>query len=279
MNEKAKEFVERDAEAYAKARTGDKTNMGIRESPELLMSGSREASLEANLRVEIVSDETHGPLCKRFMAGEKMPCFLGLSPETSYSNRAHLKTILEWLGPRSERIVVLEGSYFSRWDLMVFSRLSQGEAEQQVLRSVQRFERRLREVSTTLGLAAAVSPLQWPGVLESTETRSIESALRAYAQKSAWFSAGVDAILAEFLIRARSSARHSPSPNERSLLKNYIFEELSVFLHLCRSGYALEVYPGSDLDIMQRIAASAYADFPISCPNRSHLSIRLVRNR
>jgi len=229
--------------------------------------------------VEVFADETHGPLCRRFLAGERLPCFLGLSPETSYSNRGQLTAILRWLGARSESIVVLEGSYFSRWDLMVFESMSSIDAEKHVQRRVQQFERRLRDVSQILGLTDVVVPLVWPEVLELEETQSIQKKLRSYADENQEFSADIDEMLTEFLMRVRPTAQHSLSSGQRVLLKNYIFEELSLFLHLCRIGYPLEVYPGSDLEIMQRIAGNGYPDFPVSCPNRSHLSIRLARHR
>jgi tRNA-dependent cyclodipeptide synthase len=226
-------------------------------------------------RVQVCNKETNGPLSKPFLKGEKMPCFLGLSPETSFSNRERLKVILKWLSQRSNKILVLEGSYFRRWDIMVFHRTRQHEAEQEVLRRVRQFERRLNDVIATLGIENLVESLQWPEILQKTE--KIQTQLRSYAKRSASFSTDVDAMLVEFLTRTRPGGRYSLSTGDESLLKNYIFEELSVFLYLSQNGCPLEIYPGSDLEIMQRIAANDYPDFPISCPTRSHVSIQLIK--
>ena len=60
------------------------------------------------------------------------------------------------------------------------------------------------------------------------------------------------------------------------VLKNYLLEELSMFIYLYDMGYPVEVYPGSDLDLMRRIAIGEYGNFPFKCPERSHISIEIA---
>ena len=220
--------------------------------------------------------ENYGGLCERFLAGHQLPCFLGLSPSTSHSNYGHLRAILSWLAPKTPEVIVLEGSYFSRWDLVIFGGLTEEEATNKVLGNVNRFNKRLRKVAAELGVQKKVSPLPWPEVLTRPETIALQQTLREYAKANERFASDIDSMLDEFLSRAHPQEAKSLSTQQREILKNYIFEELSVFIHLCQIGYPLEVYPGSDLEIMQRIASGYYEDFSVRCPDRSHLAISVI---
>lgn len=231
---------------------------------------------QTGYRVEIDGQETHGSLCTRFLDGEMMPCFLGLSPETSFSNRNRLTTILAWLAPRASSIVILEGTYFSRWDAIVFEHMPPSLAAQRALHRVRLFEQRASRTIHTLDIASKVRLLSWPDILDEPRVAQVRQGLREYAAGVRAFAMALEDVLDEYLARARAGVGPSLTPEERDTLRNYIYEELSVFLHLCEGGYPLEVYPGSDLGIMQEIAAGTYPSFPVACPNRSHISIRLV---
>ena len=53
-------------------------------------------------------------------------------------------------------------------------------------------------------------------------------------------------------------------------------EELAMFLHLYRLRYKIEVYPGSDLEIVEATCAGRFANFPVPSLERSHVSLELT---
>lgn len=237
---------------------------------------SNTANNQIRFNIEVDWSETHGALCERFLNGSPMPCFLGISPDTSFSNRRRLTSILEWLNPKATEIVLLDGSYFGRWDAIVFRQLSALEAATSALREIRRLEDRITSIADELGMSEKIKPLPWPEILEKPAVRDIQWNLRTYARKDVEFAEDVESVLEEFLQRAHPEESASLSIPERETLCNYVYEELSVFLYLAVTSWPLEVYPGSDLPIMQRIANGEFTGFPISCPQRSHLSIRLI---
>ncbi len=49
-----------------------------------------------------------------------------------------------------------------------------------------------------------------------------------------------------------------------------------MFLYLYQTGRVIEIYPGSDLRIMQNIANGQYLGFPLPCPHRTHIAVEVV---
>src|SRR5437867_15216 len=101
----------------------------VSELCEMNLANEPESFGGCGFNVEVVESETHGPLCAKFLAGEKLPCFLGLSPESSSLNRGRLGSILEWLVPRVSQLTVAEGSFLTRWNLRAIEHFPNGEAE------------------------------------------------------------------------------------------------------------------------------------------------------
>jgi tRNA-dependent cyclodipeptide synthase len=218
--------------------------------------------------------DTHGRLADRFLAGERLPCFLGLSPTTSFVNRARLEAILRWLAPRSQDVMIVEGTYSSRWNLMALQGLEEGAALGALRPALERFRRRVDAILRSLG-HVTVAILDWPTVLASEHFQCIHNVLLQYSERYSEFDRALSDIALEYVKRAHRGKVSSESQHQ--LLRSYVLEELAVFHYLYLSGYHLEVYPGADLGIMRAIAAGDFPDFPIACRDRSHIGIRLIK--
>ncbi len=222
-----------------------------------------------------VPQETHGPLADRFLAREMLPCWIGLSPSTSSVNRARLQAIVEWASKRSRDMVIVEGSFAERWNLMSEEGLSESAAIAQVRAPVDRFRRRVSEVQASLDAETSVRVFDWEEALASTAFKSIHGAITAYASGSALFSEAAIYATQTFLQRRGITDSRDLADRQQDTWAKYLFEELAVFLLLYSEGYRVEVYPGADLPLMQSIAAGCFPEFPVRCADRTHIGIRV----
>ncbi len=240
------------------------------------MANERAPLSAFGFNIEIVESETHGPLCARLLAGEKFPCFLGLSPESSSLNRGRLGSILEWLVPRVSRLTVAEGSFLTRWNLRAIEQLPEVEAErigeERQEAAVRRITKTLREVSG----AERVEVMNWASVVRSFGFSGIRSGVESFAARDSAFEGAVLGAVGEFMRRKRGrDVCVDPTAAQMALLRSYVVEEIAMFVHLYEAGLRTEVYPGDDLYLMRELAAGRFASFPFDLSGRTHIGIRL----
>jgi len=228
------------------------------------------------LCVECDVAQSSGDLLEGFLKGGRMPCWIGLSPSTSAVNRARLRVILDWVCARSDDVLVVEGSFANRWNLVVEAGCSEAEATERSREPANRFGRRLDELRTDLPSRSRVKLFEWELAVKSPEFVAVHDAIRSYAASNGEFHTAVREATSTYLER-RGGDLVSAGPGAQEMWTRYMFEELAVFLLLYSMGYTVEVYPGKDLAIMQRIAAGMYPEFPISCSRRTHVGIRVTQ--
>lgn len=229
-----------------------------------------------DLRVEVNPVETHGLLAKKFVEGDALPCFLGLSPDTSFSNRRRLRAILQWLKPKTSRLTIAEGSFLTRWNLRALEGYSEDAAEHIARDHHYKTSKRIAATVSGEFETMRITILDWPSVVGDAVFQDIRVQIENYAARNPAFARGVISVVDDFLSRMKKrGAVVAPNDNRMLLLKSYVFEELAMFVHLYQAGFAVEVYPGDELQLMRQFGAGNFDDFPFDLSERTHVSIRL----
>lgn len=243
--------------------------------PNIQMHSSTKLSTDA-YSVVVVASATHGPLSQRFLSGETMRCFLGISPTTSAANHERLDALLAWLSPKAPSLIVVEGSFPSRWNLIALKGLAESDAIETVNVSVRRFRRRVERLAAAL-CRSDIAVIDWPNVIASEEFKKISSVVSDFCRANKPFADAVNDVARGYILRVHSSLAHTVNLSQMELLRRYALEELSMFLYLYSIGCHVEVYPGADLEIMRAITAGEFSGFPIHCPDRTHIGVELIR--
>ncbi|MCC6910207.1 MAG: tRNA-dependent cyclodipeptide synthase [Phycisphaerales bacterium] len=225
-------------------------------------------------QVQVIQSETHGRLVSRFLNGERFNCWIGLSPSTSSVNRARLEQIVNWVCARSDDVLIVEGSFPDRWNIMAEKALPEVVAEGEARAGLPRFRRRLDDIVARLGANARVRLLNWEETLQTIEYKRLRHDLSAFITVTPRFAMAVEEASRDYLERRGKRSDLDDAPRRRLWLQ-YMVEELAMFMWLYQSGYMIEVYPGRDLELMQLISEGAFPGIPVACPNRTHIGIEV----
>ena len=239
------------------------------EHPLLKVSGS-----VCNQTIEVVNAYTSGPLVKSFLARQKpAPSFLGVSIRNKMSNKSHLRVLIPWLLARSEKTCIVIGDHIHRMNFMAFDGLSHSEANLKAFNAGKSVTKCLRSIISGLQINGTVEILSSAAITETPECQNLLRNILTYYHLNHPFSEHVEKELADFLYRVPSDRQ--PPKETYGLLKDYILEELAMFLYLYSAGFKIEVYPGPDLRLMQNVVLGSYSNFPFSCSERTHIAVRI----
>lgn len=225
--------------------------------------------------VSICAMHSHGPLVGSFLEGNRLSCFLGLSPTTPFVNRGRLRAILSWVLPRSDSVLIVEGFSASRWNLVGIRGLTLDQAAGEVQKNIQRLRRRVDDIISRMP-GSSVRFLDWQGELSAREYIKIEEAIRGFASTHAEFRLLLNETTRGYVTKVHPTEANKLSKEQWDTLSRYVVEEIAMFLHLYKLGYKVEVYPGSDLEIVKAACTGRFAGFPVPCPERSHVSLELT---
>lgn len=226
--------------------------------------------------ISVNLDETHGQWAEAFLAGQKLPVFVDISPDTSAANTGKLFALLKWLLPRSSRIVVVEGSFLARWDLIPIEDLNFEQARDKAARRADTAARRINAIIHQLNATESIQLLEWRAILEREEFKSTHSKIHAHFRESSAFAAEIQQTAEKFHERMIRRGHHTQRLDWSDYFTQYILEEVAGLIHLhVHEGIPVEIYPGSDLPVMRHIAEGGFDHFPIAIPQRTHVSLNL----
>lgn len=231
--------------------------------------------------VEVVDAETSGPLATPFLRVERpAPGFLGVSVRNRMSNRAALQALIPWFMERVTSGCIVIGDYPHRHNLNAI----RGLCPESALRKAMAAGRRPRKTAESIVASSQdigrINVISAADVIETTSCRAKHHAISHYYNSNAL--AGTDFVrdvlrsALQYAQRVQPDLPRSHIASVLPVLKDYVLEELAMFLELHSLGHFVEVYPGPDLRLMRRIARREYIEFPVFCAERTHISVKVT---
>jgi len=227
--------------------------------------------------VHLLPEQTSGPFVEAFLrASPPSPCFLGLSIRNKMSNRSRLEVLIPWVARRAHTLTVVIGDYIHRHNLIAFNEMQISEAARKAFALGSRATRAARRI---LSGRTGCRVLSSADLTETPGCKQILKAVSEYYASEPTFMRDVTAEVTAFAARALPKSTAARTGHLLTVLKDYVLEEISMFLYLYDCGHAVEVYPGADLTIMRSIALGLYPRFPVPCPWRTHISVNVKTMR
>lgn len=224
--------------------------------------------------MHVRESETSGPLVDAVLAGGRScPAFLGVSIKNKMANRRALSEAIPWLQKHVSNGLILIGDYPHRHNLVALRGLSPHGALTKAIADGSRALRTARAIVDEIDAGSTMIVQSAADVIETAQCRSILRALSRYFDNGHVFVKDVLDAARDYTVRACPAFPRSHALKILPILKDYILEELAMFLTLYKTGYLVEVYLGPDLPIMRKIATGCYAGFPFKCPERTHISL------
>jgi len=223
--------------------------------------------------IQVVDTATSGPYALPFLQGQRpSSALVGLSLKNRMANRRCLEELIPWVKERAVRVLVVVGDFPHRHNLMALRGLSANEALTKAMRDGRQTLRAARSVASATCPGGGVTVCSASELIETASCRTILRALETYYEKGGDFVLDVLSSAMRYARRVGDPARFEMD-EAIPRLKQYLLEEIAMFLHLSSTGFDVEVYPGPDLGLMRAIAQASYDSFPYSCPHRTHISV------
>lgn len=232
--------------------------------------------VQADDTVQVNPSETSGPLVDAFLSQAPLfPAFLGVSIKNRMANRQSLQRIIPWVYKHSHTAMIVIGDYPHRHNLVALRGLSPHDALKKAMADGSRVFRTALDIVNTIEAEPGFTVCSAADLIETVDCRSILQTVARYFDRGGVFVRDVLQAVSDYANRAHPGSPKGHATRTLPILKDYMLEEIAMFLHIYRLGYSIEVYPGADMPIMRKIARAAYPTFPYTVPERTHVSIQV----
>ncbi len=224
------------------------------------------------LEIEINKNESNGSFLNKQFKPTYEKCCLSLSSNKSYSNYKKLSSIISWLDKKFKCILIIEGSYLNRWNRYALNYKSKIEIDKKIKSETDKINRRITKVVEEFNLKSKVQLLNWNETISSIDFLNVSKPLKEYYNINQNFQNNVIETINIYYLKINKS---TPNENQIPFLISYVLEEIAMLIYVYTKGFKIEVYPGSDQQILIKIAKGLFKNFPFDFSQRTHLSIYL----
>ncbi|MEW8332012.1 MAG: tRNA-dependent cyclodipeptide synthase [Candidatus Thiodiazotropha sp.] len=232
------------------------------------------------MSIDINYSETRGPNVDEFLSPHPTTsCFIPICLYSFMANRPFLYEYIPWAMSKCEQPRIIIGDYMERHNIMAFEGLPKAEAIAKAERRGHRVEKDIKAVLSDLDTNDDVRVESCRVVIETAESQEIILAIRDYASKSECFNTDIEQQIALMLSNTKRLSRkdlRKINGADMLLLREYMIEEIAFFLALYQQGYTTEIYPGRDMNILQKMASARYRGFPFEFSERTHISVAVL---
>ncbi len=230
--------------------------------------------------IEINHSETRGPNVDNFLSPQPTPsCFIPICLYSFMENKPFLWEYIPWVISNCEKPRIIIGDYMERHNLMVFEDLTEDKSEVKTGRRGQKIVNNIKAVLKDYNAIGNVRVESSRHVIETSEGQKILSAIRDFASKNQCFNEDMEqqiALMLDSTTRLSHKSFENITDVKKNRLREYIIEEIAVFLALYQKGFMTEIYPGRDMKILQKIASARYKGFPYNFSDRTQISVAVL---
>lgn len=182
-------------------------------------------------------------------------CYFGVSINNKFIEGKHFERLLKWISVNFPYCLLVVGDYLNRFNELILGKTHEEKiaAELSYRKGIIIKENILRILTrnniTNIGVESSLSIFQQPEFQEHYCFVQEEISKNTIAIKS------IESTAIDFLKRNNHDMQLADSFNDKVCLsKKYIIEELGIFSFLIGIGFVVQVYPGTHLDILKKIA-------------------------
>jgi len=232
------------------------------------------------MAVEINYSQTNGLNLDAFLdSSPGLACFMPICPYSFMANRAFLQEYLSWCLPRCSQTMIVVGDYLERHNIMAFEQVSEVEAIAKAEKRGRRIRRIIESVLLDMEPPGSVVVDSCRSDIESRDCQQIAETIRQYCGSSQTFRNDVENqvhLMLNGSSRARIKQPSSFDSQTMTQLREYIIEELALYVLLYQRGYTTEIYPGRDMKLLRNMAMGRYRGLPFDFSERTHISVAVL---
>ncbi|WP_415712914.1 tRNA-dependent cyclodipeptide synthase [Maridesulfovibrio sp.] len=217
--------------------------------------------------------ETSGNGEAMLQEGIQENVLLAICPYSFMVSKRFLRSYLPWIAAHTAKSHIFLGDYWERHNL-----IAQGSNRRQASDKMMKKGRSIKKtIHSVLSEFDLTEHFKFIDLFEDSKTEDYQEILKQiilYSENSKLFMTDMESLASTFMFR-RLPQMYGDY-DVLSHLVNYIFEEIAFYLCWNLRGWKVEVYPGPDLDILKKIFAGAYENFPVQMDKRVHISVEKI---
>ncbi|MFN3299833.1 MAG: tRNA-dependent cyclodipeptide synthase [Sediminibacterium sp.] len=187
-------------------------------------------------------------------------CYLGVSVNNPFFRDKHLGLLLRWIANHFDECIIIIGDYLHRInETILLGKFGDDAINASMLRGNQLHE--IIEVALSLLPQNKFKIYRWKDFLDEHPTvYDKKKQLLNYYNESDEFKNAIIQSSTEFIERLseRGEVIYLSKEDAVAQSKEYLIEEMAVFSKLIEEGYKVQVYPGTQLNILKELANKKY---------------------
>jgi tRNA-dependent cyclodipeptide synthase len=208
------------------------------------------------------------------LTGEQ--CFIGVSLTNSSFYGDKLFSVLEWIGTRFSRCLIVVGDYLHRHNEEIFrgdDGLSSTHTAMELGDSFLGFAQPYLDRFPS----GQFQVLRWRELIQTEQYIEARAMLDEMFLRDERFAGVINSMAADYITRQIRKNRELKVDYATAcaLSATYLLEEIAVFSALAENGWNVEIYPGKELSVLKDIIAGEYPNAPTALKRRISIELHL----
>lgn len=203
-------------------------------------------------------------------------CYLGISLENPLFEGSTLEAILFWAVEKFEDCLVVVGDNLNRFNQRILHGLDLSKASAEANKLGDSFISKTKQLLAKLP-TDKIRLTRWQEHLNSREYKESKPLIDKLFNSNPDFRASVNKDAVSFVQRHKSRGRGILVSEEEAIRLSceYLLEEIAVFSALSEQGWKVELYPGSELQVLAEVAKGKYQDVPDGLKQRINVELKI----
>jgi len=207
-------------------------------------------------------------------------CFVGISLENPVFEGDSLCAMLHWIVEKFDQTLVVVGDHLCRFNEPILNGLGEDASAKAadrlgdsfILKTQQLFEQFSKD---------RIHLTRWKLHLETDEYKKSKAILDDLFLSNPGFRLAVEKDASGFVRRLMKRNKTLAVSRQEALALSckYLLEEIGVFSALSEQGWQVELYPGSELQVLVEIASGKYLNIPQGLTKRVNVELKIATDR
>jgi len=204
-------------------------------------------------------------------------CFVGISLGNPVFKEDSLCAMLHWIVKRFDQTLVVVGDYLCRFNELTLNGLGEDEAVKAAGRRGDSFILKTQRLFEQFS-KDNIHLTRWKSHLETDEYKKSKAILDDLFLSNSGFRSAVEKDASGFVKRLmkRNKTLAVSQQEALGLSCKYLLEEIGVFSALSEQGWQVELYPGSELQVLVEIARGEYLNVPQGLTKRVNVELKIA---
>jgi len=208
-------------------------------------------------------------------------CFLGISMSNPFSHGKFMSLVLKWIDSKFDKCIILIADHLHRFNEYIFKGDTDGGGIE-CIRMGKEIHQRLQDVINKIdNTNTKFKIIHWLELLETNEFKINKEKIDSYFELDENFRKSVIKSCEVFIEKQRNKGYQIHVSQDIAVKRScdYVLEELAVFSLLIDRGYTVQVYPGTQLQVLKDLANNSFSNLNTSLGKGIYidLSIKKVR--